>query len=154
MDLITADPSTVSATTSSSSSSSAAPPPYAAASPRGTSPGSALGKPAVEKRSKRAALMQIQNDTISAAKAALNPVRTNMIMGPQKNRHKQKKPVSYAQLARSIHELAAASDQVIPFFLSSNLHIYSLISYSFPIEKFPEAVGESRLSQACRLQFC
>ncbi|XP_050374207.1 uncharacterized protein LOC126791775 isoform X2 [Argentina anserina] len=116
MDLITADPSTVSSTTSSSSSSSssAPPPPYAAASPpppRGTSPGSALGKPAVEKRSKRAALMQIQNDTISAAKAALNPVRASNMIMPQKHRHKPKKPVSYAQLARSIHELAATSDQ-------------------------------------------
>ncbi|PQM37689.1 uncharacterized protein Pyn_31376 [Prunus yedoensis var. nudiflora] len=70
-----------------------------------------LGKPAGEKRSKRAALMQIQNDTISAAKAALNPVRTNINILPQKHKHKQKKPVSYAQLARSIHELAAASNQ-------------------------------------------
>lgn len=49
--------------------------------------------------------MQIQSDTISVAKA-LNPVRTNIIPHKQK-----KKPVSYSQLARSIHELAAASDQ-------------------------------------------
>lgn len=50
--------------------------------------------------------MQIQSDTISAAKAALNPVRANIM--PQKQK---RKPVSYAQLARSIHELAATSDQ-------------------------------------------
>ncbi|KAF3437259.1 hypothetical protein FNV43_RR20012 [Rhamnella rubrinervis] len=103
MDLITADPSTVSATSSSSSSASAS-----AAQP-GLPPTmpTALGKPSGEKKSKRSALMQIQNDTISAAKAALNPVRTNIM--PQ--RHKKKKPVSYSQLARSIHELAATSDQ-------------------------------------------
>ncbi|KAJ7969456.1 SH3 domain-containing protein [Quillaja saponaria] len=95
MDLITADPSTASATSVSSaaaSSTSAA----SAAQP------TALGKPAGERRSKRAALMQIQTDTISAAKA----VRTNIM--PQKQK---KKPVSYSQLARSIHELAATSDQ-------------------------------------------
>lgn len=108
MDLITADPSTVSASTSSTTSSSASTqsaPPYAASPPppRG-SPGlpSALGKPTVEKRSKRAALMQIQNDTISAAKAALNPVRTNIIM-PQKHKQKQKKvqnPVFFIIISR------------------------------------------------------
>ncbi|XP_026662997.1 uncharacterized protein LOC103713729 isoform X2 [Phoenix dactylifera] len=86
MDLITSDPS-----------ASAANPSSAAAS-------STLGKPVTtEKKSKRATLMQIQSDTISAAKA-LNPVKTN----PQKHK---KKPVSYAQLVRSIHELAATSDQ-------------------------------------------
>ncbi|ONK62002.1 uncharacterized protein A4U43_C08F35790 [Asparagus officinalis] len=47
--------------------------------------------------------MQFQNDTILAAKA-LNPVRTAQ-------RQRKKKPVSYSQLARSIHELAATSDQ-------------------------------------------
>lgn len=98
MDLITADP----APAPSSSSNSAASP--AAASP--ASLPSALGKPHTEKKSKRAALMQIQNDTISAAKAALHPVRTNIM--PQRQK---KKPVSYSQLARSIHELAATSDQ-------------------------------------------
>lgn len=97
MDLITADPTPVPA---SSSSSTAAPTPSATPS---TSQSSTLGKPATEKRSKRSALMQIQNDTISAAKAA---VRTNIL--PQKQK---KKPVSYSQLARSIHELAATSDQ-------------------------------------------
>jgi hypothetical protein len=52
--------------------------------------------------------MQIQNDTISVAKAALNPVKANIM--PQRQRQK-KKPVSYSQLARSIHELAATLDQ-------------------------------------------
>ncbi|KOM29826.1 hypothetical protein LR48_Vigan818s002400 [Vigna angularis] len=98
MDLITADPTT--ATTSSSSSATST------ASTAPSSLPSALGKPLAEKRSKRAALLQIQNDTISAAKAALHPVRTNIM--PQKQK---KKPVSYSQLARSIHELAATSDQ-------------------------------------------
>ncbi|XP_047178248.1 uncharacterized protein LOC124845222 [Vigna umbellata] len=98
MDLITADPTT--ATTSSSSSVTST------ASTAPSSLPSALGKPLAEKRSKRAALLQIQNDTISAAKAALHPVRTNIM--PQKQK---KKPVSYSQLARSIHELAATSDQ-------------------------------------------
>ncbi|OAY70125.1 hypothetical protein ACMD2_14288 [Ananas comosus] len=79
MDLITSDPTAAAA---ASSSSSSAP----------TAPGSTLGKPAADRKSKRTTLMQIQSDTISVAKA-LNP------------------PVSYAQLARSIHELAAASDQ-------------------------------------------
>ncbi|KAI4353006.1 hypothetical protein L6164_007205 [Bauhinia variegata] len=99
MDLITADP-----TTASTASASNSAPSSAAAAPA-TQP-TALGKPAGEKKSKRASLMQIQNDTISAAKAALNPVRTNIM--PQKQK---KKPVSYSQLARSIHELAATSDQ-------------------------------------------
>ncbi|KAG1365847.1 hypothetical protein COCNU_12G008470 [Cocos nucifera] len=86
MDLITSDPSA-----SATNSSSAAAP-------------STLGKPVTtEKKSKRATLMQIHSDTISAAKA-LNPVKTN----PQKQK---KKSVSYAQLVRSIHELAATSDQ-------------------------------------------
>ncbi|KHM99865.1 hypothetical protein glysoja_017563 [Glycine soja] len=95
MDLITADPPSSSSTASASS----------APTPPASLP-SALGKPPAEKKSKRAALMQIQNDTISAAKAALHPVRTNIM--PQRQK---KKPVSYSQLARSIHELAATSDQ-------------------------------------------
>lgn len=99
MDLITADPTPA---PSSSSSTAAA---SSAATPPASLP-SALGKPHTEKKSKRAALMQIQNDTISAAKAALHPVRTNIM--PQRQK---KKPVSYSQLARSIHELAATSDQ-------------------------------------------
>ncbi|KVI11863.1 Armadillo-type fold [Cynara cardunculus var. scolymus] len=49
---------------------------------------------------KKPNLMQIQNDAVSAAKAAVRL--------PQKD---GKKPVSYALLARSIHELAASSDQ-------------------------------------------
>ncbi|RWW64722.1 hypothetical protein BHE74_00028023 [Ensete ventricosum] len=89
MDLITSDPATA---------ASAAPTPAPAAAP------STLGKPvATDRKSKRATLTQIQNDTIAAAKA-LNPVRAI----PQRQR---KKPVSYAQLVRSIHELAATSDQ-------------------------------------------
>uniref|UniRef100_A0A453IFQ7 Condensin complex subunit 1 C-terminal domain-containing protein n=2 Tax=Aegilops tauschii subsp. strangulata TaxID=200361 RepID=A0A453IFQ7_AEGTS len=70
-----------------------------------------LGRPApppapapADRKSKRATLMQIQSDTISAAKA-FNPVKAL----PQRNR--KKKPVSYSQLARSIHELAATCDQ-------------------------------------------
>jgi hypothetical protein len=50
--------------------------------------------------------MQIQNDTISAAKAAVKT--TSNMYSHQKPK---RKPVSYAQLARSIHELAASSDQ-------------------------------------------
>ncbi|XP_054780041.1 uncharacterized protein LOC129287810 isoform X2 [Prosopis cineraria] len=94
MDLITSDPTTASST--ASTSATAAP----AAQP------TALGKPAGEKKSKRTTFMQIQTDTLTVAKAALAPVRTNIM--PQKQR---KKPVSYSQLARSIHELAATSDQ-------------------------------------------
>uniref|UniRef100_A0A5B6YHF8 SH3 domain-containing protein n=1 Tax=Davidia involucrata TaxID=16924 RepID=A0A5B6YHF8_DAVIN len=97
MDLITSDPS----------SASAPPPPSSSASSATLSPPTALGKPVqADRKSKKATLMQIQSDTISAAKAAFNPVRTNIM--PQKQK---KKPVSYAQLARSIHELAATSDQ-------------------------------------------
>uniref|UniRef100_A0A7C8YM20 Uncharacterized protein n=1 Tax=Opuntia streptacantha TaxID=393608 RepID=A0A7C8YM20_OPUST len=102
MDLITADPKAVPPASSSSSSSSA---PAAGASITASSPTmpppTALGKPVTD-RKKRTTLMQIQNDTISAAKA----VRANIM--PQKQK---KRPVSYAQLARSIHELAATSDQ-------------------------------------------
>ncbi|KAF6137353.1 hypothetical protein GIB67_036390 [Kingdonia uniflora] len=93
MDLITADPSSAPSPTS------------------GTAP-STLGKPVpkpvpTERKSKRGTLMQIQSDTLAAAKA-FNPVRTNIMT--QRQRQK-KKPVSYSQLARSIHELAATSDQ-------------------------------------------
>ncbi|GMP35436.1 hypothetical protein CsSME_00007861 [Camellia sinensis var. sinensis] len=98
MDLITSDPSSM----------TAPPPPPPSSSSVTMPPSSGMGKPAAqtERKSKRGTLMQIQSDTISAAKAALNPVRTNIM--PQKQK---KKPVSYAQLARSIHELAATSDQ-------------------------------------------
>ncbi|XP_052198815.1 uncharacterized protein LOC127805978 [Diospyros lotus] len=96
MDLITSDPS-----------STTAPPPPSSSSAPPLPPPAVVGKPPqTDRKSKRGTLMQIQSDTISAAKAALNPVRTNIM--PQKQK---KKPVSYAQLARSIHELAAASDQ-------------------------------------------
>ncbi|KAL6548139.1 hypothetical protein OROHE_009201 [Orobanche hederae] len=94
MDLITSDGST---SKPSPATSTTAPPPIESASP----------VPVVaEWKSKKGTLMQIQSDTISAAKAAFNPVRANIM--PQRQK---KKPVSYAQLARSIHELAASSDQ-------------------------------------------
>lgn len=98
MDLITSDPAPV-----------AAAPPPPSASPAAAFPPTSTGsgKPApTDRKSKKGTLMQIQSDTISAAKAALNPVRTNIM--PQRQK---KKPVSYGQLARSIHELAASSDQ-------------------------------------------
>lgn len=102
MDLISSDPSTASSSSSSSSSSSTTTSSTVPLPPT-TSTMAAPVPVVVEKKSKKGTLMQIQSDTISAAKAALNPVRM-----PQKQK---KKPVSYAQLARSIHELAATSDQ-------------------------------------------
>lgn len=96
MDLISSDPSP----------KSAPPPPSQSPAAVYHPPPSPLPKPAAsttDRKSKRSTLMQIQSDTISAAKA----VRTNIM--PQRPR--KKKPVSYAQLARSIHELAATSDQ-------------------------------------------
>ncbi|KAE9462868.1 hypothetical protein C3L33_05223, partial [Rhododendron williamsianum] len=100
MDLITSDPAPPAA--------AAAPPPPAASSAAAFPPPyTGSGKPAqADRKAKKGTLMQIQSDTISAAKAALNPVRTNIM--PQRQK---KKPVSYGQLARSIHELAASSDQ-------------------------------------------
>ncbi|KAI9124590.1 hypothetical protein K1719_004512 [Acacia pycnantha] len=100
MDLITADPTKASSTASTSSAASSSATAAPAAQP------TALGKPVGEKKSKRATFMQIQSDTLTVAKAALAPVRTNIM--PQRQK---KKPVSYSQLARSIHELAATSDQ-------------------------------------------
>ncbi|KAH6798551.1 SH3 domain-containing protein [Perilla frutescens var. frutescens] len=98
MDLITSDGSS---SKPSPASSTTAPPPIDSGAPAGPP------VPAVaERKSKKGTLMQIQSDTISAAKAAFNPVRANIM--PQRQK---KKPVSYAQLARSIHELAATSDQ-------------------------------------------
>lgn len=92
MDLITADPSTASAGSTSTSAPSVSSSTISAASNSSSSAQpTALGKPAGEKRSKRAALMQIQNDTISAAKAALHPVRANIM--PQ--RQNKKKVTSY-----------------------------------------------------------
>ncbi|RLN19868.1 uncharacterized protein C2845_PM02G30700 [Panicum miliaceum] len=92
MDLITSDPSAASGAGTSSQQQSSS-----GGGGGGGGVGSLLGKPAAstaDRKSKKGTLTQIQNDTISAAKA-LNPV----------------KPVSYAQLARSIHELAATCDQ-------------------------------------------
>ncbi|KAG2553102.1 hypothetical protein PVAP13_9KG509700 [Panicum virgatum] len=100
MDLITSDPSAASGAGASSQQQSSS-------GGGGGGVGSLLGKPAAstaDRKSKKGTLTQIQNDTISAAKA-LNPVKVL----PQRNR--KKKPVSYAQLARSIHELAATCDQ-------------------------------------------
>ncbi|XP_010533094.1 PREDICTED: uncharacterized protein LOC104808936 [Tarenaya hassleriana] len=118
MDLISADPtpapsqsstSSASAATardsSSSSASASASSSMASQMHHPVSTKTTLG----EKKSKRAALMQIQNDTMSVAKAALNPVKANIMM--QQRQKQKKKPVSYAQLARSIHELAATLDQ-------------------------------------------
>ncbi|CAN6301447.1 unnamed protein product [Urochloa humidicola] len=101
MDLITSDPSAASGAGASSQQQSSS------GGGGGGSVGSLLGKPmasTADRKSKRGTLTQIQNETISAAKA-LNPVKVL----PQRNR--KKKPVSYAQLARSIHELAATCDQ-------------------------------------------
>nr|GME04647.1 Actin cytoskeleton-regulatory complex protein [Ipomoea batatas] len=95
MDLITSDPSSTQSSLSKSTASAAP----AATLPHQT----AAAATASTDRKKKGMLMQIQSDTISAAKAALNPVRM-----PQRQK---KKAVSYAQLARSIHELAATSDQ-------------------------------------------
>ncbi|RCV45478.1 hypothetical protein SETIT_9G457500v2 [Setaria italica] len=102
MDLITSDPSAASGAGASSQQQSSS-----GGGGGGSGVGSLLGKPAAsaaDRKSKRGTLTQIQNETISAAKA-LNPVKVL----PQRNR--KKKPVSYAQLARSIHELAATCDQ-------------------------------------------
>lgn len=81
MDLITSDGS--SSKPPSASSTTAAPPIDSAANL------SAPGPPVpmtVERRSKKGTLMQIQSDTISAAKAAFHPVRANIM--PQKQRKK------------------------------------------------------------------
>ncbi|KAJ6296472.1 hypothetical protein OIU78_024347, partial [Salix suchowensis] len=113
MDLITADPGPA----PKSSGSAEAPTPPASQQPTGSmsyatpataNSSSVSGKSMLgERKSKRATLMQIQNDTISAAKAAMKTTASINIM-PQKQK---KNPVSYSQLARSIHELAATSDQ-------------------------------------------
>ncbi|XP_059072637.1 uncharacterized protein LOC131065259 [Cryptomeria japonica] len=67
------------------------------------SPPPTFGK---DRKTKKPGLMtQIQSDTMSVAKV-LTPVKTNII--PSKHK---KKPLSYSQLARSIHELAASADQ-------------------------------------------
>ncbi|GJN30986.1 hypothetical protein PR202_gb19337 [Eleusine coracana subsp. coracana] len=81
MDLITSDPSA--APTSGSVASSQQP----SSGGGGGSVGSLLGKPTAapaDRKSKKTTLMQIQNETISAAKA-LNPVKAL----PQRNRKKK-----------------------------------------------------------------
>ncbi|KAJ3682674.1 hypothetical protein LUZ60_012901 [Juncus effusus] len=98
MDLITSDPTAAPA--GSSSSSSAPPPSYASASGAGPS---TLGKPTSDRRSKKSTFTQIQNETISAARA----INRNL---PQR-RKKKKKAVSYADLVRKVHEYAATCDQ-------------------------------------------
>lgn len=94
MDLISADPSTTSsAATASSGSATAAAPSSAAAPPAMASPPTMSGGVSSrstlgEKKSKRAALMQIQSDTVSAAKAVLNPVRGSYMQQKQKQSKK------------------------------------------------------------------
>lgn len=94
MDLISADPSTTSsAATASSGSATAAAPSSAAAPPAMASPPTMSGGVSSrstlgEKKSKRAALMQIQSDTVSAAKAVLNPVRGSYMQQKQKQNKK------------------------------------------------------------------
>ncbi|KAF2613848.1 hypothetical protein F2Q70_00008117 [Brassica cretica] len=171
MDLISADPTPVPAQSTSSSSSSSTPSPAAASAASSMHQPMSTKTTLGEKKSKRATLMQIQSDTISVAKAALNPVKANIM--PQRQRQRKKEirtvnswrnkivlelweawntvnrskfdcdrrfehcyrrnrtvnslrnkirrfehcyrrnrtPVSYTQLARSIHELAATLDQ-------------------------------------------
>ncbi|KAL0344960.1 UNVERIFIED_CONTAM: hypothetical protein Sradi_4327300 [Sesamum radiatum] len=104
MDLITSDGSS---SKPPPASSATAPPPMDS-SVNMEAPGAPMPM-VVERKSKRGTLMQIQSDTISAAKAAFHPVRANIM--PQRQKKRYFWPVSYAQLARSIHELAATSDQ-------------------------------------------
>lgn len=80
MDLITADPTTAPSTASASNAAASSATAVPATQP------TALGKPAGEKKSKRATFMQIQTDTLSAARVALGPVRTNIM--PQKQKKK------------------------------------------------------------------
>ncbi|KAL8225600.1 hypothetical protein R6Q57_018157 [Mikania cordata] len=95
MDLISSDPTSV---PSPSASTQAPPAPHQRAASPFSKPTAATTT--ADRKSKRSTLMQIQSDAVSAARAAVRIP------------HKQKKkPVSYAQLARSIHELAASSDQ-------------------------------------------
>jgi len=85
MDLITSDPSAASAAGASSQQQSSS-----GGSGGGVGVGSLLGKPAAstaDRKSKKGTLTQIQNDTISAAKA-LNPVKVL----PQRNRKKKARP--------------------------------------------------------------
>lgn len=112
MDLITADPSTTSAGSTSTAASSVQSSTISSSSNSSSSVlPSALGKPAGEKRSKRAALMQIQNDTISAAKAALNPVRTNIM--PQRQ---SKKKVPLLHFSRLFSSFCRSVFSFFPFY--------------------------------------
>jgi hypothetical protein len=74
MDLITEDPAPAPAPATASIDSSAEAQP------------TALGMPAGEKRSKNTSLMRIHSETVSAFKAAQNPVRANIF--PQKQKKK------------------------------------------------------------------
>ncbi|KAJ0805325.1 putative SH3 domain-containing protein [Helianthus annuus] len=102
MDLISSDPTSVPPPSSTAAQASTAKPPshQRAASPFSKAV-TAVTTTTTDRKSKKSTLMQIQSDAVSAARAAVRI--------PHKS-HK-KKPVSYAQLARSIHELAASSDQ-------------------------------------------
>ncbi|XP_021773444.1 uncharacterized protein LOC110737397 [Chenopodium quinoa] len=100
MDLMTSDPKAAAPPPSSTSSATTAPMQMAPSTTM--PPPSSLGKPVTDRKSKKNTFTSIQHDTLSAARA----VRANIL--PQKQK---KRPVSYAQLARSIHELAATSDQ-------------------------------------------
>ena len=85
MDLITSDPSAASGAGASSQQQSSS-----GGGGGGGGVGSLLGKPAAstaDRKSKKGTLTQIQNDTISAAKA-LNPVKVL----PQRNRKKKARP--------------------------------------------------------------
>lgn len=78
MDLITSD-----------GSSSKPPPPSSTTAPPPPDSAAAAGPPVpvmVERKSKKGTLMQIQSDTLSAAKAAFNPVRTNIMPYRQKKK--------------------------------------------------------------------
>ncbi|KAJ4830799.1 hypothetical protein Tsubulata_016935 [Turnera subulata] len=119
MDLITADPGAAPASKRAPSPTPAAAAAAAvaqqqqqqAAATSGGAGGGGGRNMLGERKTKRAALLQFQNDTISAAKAAVKG-NINMNIIPHHHKHRQnKKPVSYSQLARSIHELAATSDQ-------------------------------------------
>lgn len=100
MDLITSDGST----SKPSPATSTAPPPIDSASP----------VPVVaERKSKKGTLMQIQSDTISAAKAAFNPVRANIM--PQR----QKKKVLFVTLRVSCVLTTADYTSSFPSYLKS-----------------------------------
>ncbi|KAJ4814626.1 SH3 domain-containing protein [Rhynchospora pubera] len=98
MDLITSDPAAAAAAAGGGAS---------ATSSSGVASGAApttLGKPvSTDRKSKKSTFTQIQNETISAARA----INRNL---PQRRR-KKKKPVSYADLVRKVHEHAATCDQ-------------------------------------------